>query len=416
MKSKIKLFLKFTPFWIFLTLFKFSGGLYYTLISPFGEKLFPLWVVGLLMGGSGLIQLILDVPAGNLLDRYGYKTFLKVTTVAFLAAAFCLTFPLTRATFLLSLFFSVFGWLFFGPGINAYILSHAPKENAGKFISLRDIFCSTGSLLASTTMPLALILMTRSVGYGLFVLFFIALLALFFSPKDRQSVHKEIKLETQHHYINRQFLGTTIKMIKKLNPASMILLLHNFAGSMFYAAIWFVVPLVISHQAHSGVLSIGLGMFDFAVVVLGFLFGKLADSVNKRTLIFVGLLLFAISGMLLGFNFGWLFLLFGFLSTSGDEISGISLWTWLQKLDREHANDGAVAGVINLSEDIGWTLGPALSGILYGFVGPSWTITIGALPIFITWIIYQIMIKQHPHKAVSKLSIPNKPHRPRHKM
>jgi len=62
----------------------------------------------------------------------------------------------------------------------------------------------------------------------------------------------------------------------------------------FYGTIWFVVPLVIAHQAHMGLLGIGLGMFDFAIVALGFLLGNLADKSNKRALVFFGLLLFSL--------------------------------------------------------------------------------------------------------------------------
>ena len=265
-------------------------------------------------------------------------------------------------------------------------------------------------------LPFVLIFSPQYTGFILSILFLLALIAIFFSPKDHQSVHAEIKLETQHHYIHRHYLGTTLRAIKKLNPASAMLLLLNFSASFFYGIIWFVVPLVIVHQANAGLLSVGLGMFDFAIVVLGFIFGKLADTANRRTLIFFGLLLFSLSGMFLGFNFSWLFLLFGFLSTSGDEMASISLWSWLHKLDKNHANNGVIAGVINLSDDFGWMVGPAAAGLLYGLVGPSWAILIGAVPIFLTWIIYQFMVRGQTLAIVNLNQIPAKPHRARHKM
>ena len=62
---------KFIPFWLFLTFFKFAGGLHYTMLSPLGEKLFPLWLVGLMIGISAFLQLLLDIPAGYVLDKYG---------------------------------------------------------------------------------------------------------------------------------------------------------------------------------------------------------------------------------------------------------------------------------------------------------------------------------------------------------
>lgn len=203
--------------------------------------------------------------------------------------------------------------------------------------------------------------------------------------------------------------------MKKLNPASTMLLLLNLTASTFYGIIWFVVPLVIAHQAQAGMLGLGLGIFDFAVVVLGFLIGNLADKANKRTLVFFGLLLFAISGVLLGFNFGWLFLIFGFLATTGDEMAGISLWSWLHSLDKDHAQDGTIAGVINLFDDLGWAVGPMAAGILYEMTGATWTIVFGAIPIFAVWLIYQFMMRRHPAHVLAPTEIPPKPHRREYK-
>ena len=82
------------PFWLFLAFFKFAGALHYTLLAPFGESLLPLWIVGLLIGGESLIQATLDLPAGWLLDRLGYRRMLVVSTVAFIITSACFVFPL----------------------------------------------------------------------------------------------------------------------------------------------------------------------------------------------------------------------------------------------------------------------------------------------------------------------------------
>ncbi|MFA6503559.1 MAG: MFS transporter [Patescibacteria group bacterium] len=415
MKKTKNVLWKFLPFWIFLVFFKLSGGLHYSLISPLGERLMPLWLVGLLMGGGSLIQLVLDVPAGFLLDRFGYRRLLKLTTFIFLFAAVSYMFGLTEVTFLISLLMSTFGWLFFGPGVSAYILSHADKKNSGRMISMRDIFGSLGVVCSSALLPFVILLAPLQIGWIIFIPLLLALLSLVFSPKDVNSVHAEIKHPSHHHFIRRNYLPTLLATISTLNPASGMLLLTNLTGSIFYSVIWFVVPLVIAHQINAGMLGIGLGIFDFAIVVLGFMLGNLADKFNKRLLVFCGLLLFSVSGMLLGFNFGWLFLLLGFVATTGDEMSEISLWSWLHALDKNHANDGKISGVIYLFQDLGWAIGPIAAGLLYGFVGSTWTIVIGATPIFLTWIVYLFLVRHQPGKVLSLSQIPIKPHRARHK-
>ncbi len=409
-----KLFIKFLPFWIFLVLYKLGGALHYSLISPLGDRLLPLWIVGILMGGGSVVQLLLDVPAGRWLDRFGYLRLLKVTTFIFLFAGIALIFNLTLATYLISLTAATFGWVFFGPGVNAYVLSQSPKQNAGKFISFRDIFGSTGVFLSSAILGFVLTFSPKGMGELIFITMAAALVALYFSPKDTVSVLAEEKISTQHHYIRRHHLHKVIPILKKLNPASSMLLLTGLTSSIFYGVIWFVVPLVIANTANSGLLSVGLGIFDLAVVVLGFILGKMADQGNKRTLVFFGLLVFSISGMFLGFNFNWLFLIFGFLATTGDEMASISLWSWLHSLDKEHAHDGLVSGVINLFQDLGWALGPILAGFLYVWIGPSWTIMSAALLLFATWIAYQFLMRHHV--SLFMPDMPQKPHRARHRI
>lgn len=406
---------RFLPFWVFMVLFKFGAGLHYTLVAPLGERLFPLWVVGFLAGGCSLVQLFFDVPAGRLLDRYGYLRLLKITTFIFLLSVACFFFGLTYLTYFLTLFLSIFGWLFYSSGINAYILSQAPKAHSGKFISMRDVSGSVGIVFASASLPFVLLLSVQWMGILLFGLLLCAWILLWFSPKETRVVHAEQESEIPSHDIKRRAFMRSFGAIKKLNPASTMLLLTGVASAIFYAAIWFVVPLVIASQQRAGLLGIGLGIFDFAVVMLGFFLGVLADKMNKRTLVFFGLLLFAIAGVLTGFHFDVLFLLFGFLATAGEEMAMLSLWSWLHMLDREHTHDGAIAGVISLFDDLGWALGPMFAGVLYGLIGPSWTIAVSAIPIFVTWIVYQFLMHKHPARSVSFKDIPHKPHRPRHK-
>lgn len=407
--------LAFAPFWIFLILFKFAGGLHYSLVSPLGEQLLPLWIVGLVMGGASLVQLLLDVPAGQLLDRFGYRKLLLITTAIFLLAALCLTFEFTLGAYLLSITLSIFGWLFFGPGVNAYILSSAPKEVAARFMSLKDVFNSTGIVIAASLLPFALLFTPSNIGVFLAGLFVFALAALALAPKDQNSVHAEEKLPTQHYYVRRQLKGT-LKAMKRLNPASTMLALLNMAGGLFYGTIWFTVPLILAHEVDNQFLGFGLGVFDFSVVVLGFLLGTLADKFDRKALVFIGLLMFAICGMLLGLGFGILFILFGFLATTGDELAELSLWSWLHALDKDHAHDGAIAGVINLFEDVGWMIGPMMAGVLYTFVGPSWTIVVGAVPIFVVWLVYWLVFEKHAIPRLSLTEIPKKPHRRRYKL
>ena len=251
-----------------------------------------------------------------------------------------------------------------------------------------------------------------TVGFLVAGLLSIALVFITLSPRDIHSDRTEKKIETHHWYIRRSYFRDMMHALRRLNPASTFLLAAIFTGAVFYSTVWFVVPLAIARSEAQSILGAGLSIFNFTIVLLGFLLGKLADKVPYKRLILVGLAVFAGVGMVIGFHLDWLFLLLGFLATMGDEMSSVALWRWLHTLDREHASDGAVAAVINLFNDIGWAVGPLIAGILYVPLGPGWTIFIGALFLLFTLLIYsETIYRLWPVRAAG--SIPSKPHRAR---
>ena len=415
MKKGVKILFPFIFFWIFLTLFKFGGGLHYSLISPLGEKLLPLWFVGLLMSIASIIQLALDIPAGKMLDKFGYKKMLAVGTIVFIFASLLLYFNFNSLFLIASVLLAGLGWLFFGPGINAYALSHAEKGRSGKFMAFRDIFGSVGIVLASVALPFVIILQPKLIGIIIASLLFLSFLAIIFSPEDRRKITLEDHYHEKTHHQRRYLFLNFFSVLKRLNPPSSLLIGLNFVGALFYGVVWFVIPLVIAHTAENAkLLGIGLGMFDFAIVIVGSLLCTLVDKANKKRMIFIGLLLFSIGAVLLGSTYGLLFLVFAFLATSGDEVASLPLWAWLHKLDKKHNKDGLISGIINLSNDLGWAIGPLLAGLLYSLLGPKLTIVIGAIPIVIMLIIYHFAVRKHLVK-ISVLEAPRKPHKQRHK-
>ena len=410
MKIANQLIIKFIPFWIYLIFFKCASALYYFILTPLGEKLMPIWIVGILMGAQSILQLIFDVPAGYILDRYGYRRLLKITTICFMLSALALSFGFNVYTYVLSLFLSVFGWLFFGPGVNAYVLSHTPKESAGRFLSMKDIFTSMGTVASTIIFPFIVLAKTQFMGWLVFLSLMISLTFIFLSPKDHVKATIEKKVSTHHYYIRRDTLMKVFRTMRNLDPASSTLALLRTAASIFYATVWFIVPLIIAHQAQAGILGIGLGIFDLTIIVLGFALGNLADLMDKRLLVFLGLLIFAVGGMGLGFNFGWIFILIGMLATIGNEMADISLWTWIHSINKERDGEGLISGVINLCDDLGWSIGTVYAGFAFFYFGPSWAILISAIPILLTWIVYHFKIKDNINYLSGIKLYPIKPH------
>lgn len=410
-----QLFKAYRPFWIFLAMFKFGAGLHFTLLSPLGEQVMPLRIVGILIGLGSIVQLIFDIPAWYLLDKYGYVRMLKLTTVAFIVAAFCLMFEFTAATFTLTLIFSSFWRLFFSPGANAYTLSEAPKADAGKFVSLKETFESAWIVLASALLAFMVPLPAVFIGVIIMMILIFAWLLLFITPEETVSVHVEKKIVTHDYYIKKSYKHIR-SILHKFSPVTTMLMLSNFASAIFYSFVWFVVPLMIANNQGGWWMGIGLGVFDFAVVILWFTIGKIADRYNKKKLIFLGLLVFAFAGILLGFNFGILFIILWFIATTGDELASISLRAWLNTVEKTHTDDGKISWAINLASDLWRWIWPMLAGILFVLVGPSITIVIGWWILIVTLAVYYFLIKKNGLSLEDDVTtdVP-KPHRLRHK-
>ncbi len=415
MKKNFKLLSSFLFFWSFLLLFKFGAGLHYTLLSPLGERLMPLWIVGLLMSLGSILQLVLDIPAGMMLDRWGYKRALAWGTFIFVIAGILLFFQFNVPYFIASVFLATIGWLFFGPGRNAYALSHATKKVSGTFMACRDIFSSIGIVLACILLPFVVNASNRIIGMTIAAIMILALISICLSPQD----HKKIKLSAHPHEKTHKQRAHVFKNItlavQRLNPASTLLILLEFTGAIFYGVVWFVVPLIIANAPeNTKLLGVGLSMFDFAVVITGSILCSVVNRTDKKLIVFIGLLLFSVAGLFLGFSFGLPFLGFAFLATTGDELASLPLWTWLHRLDKNHNRDGLISGTINLFEDLGWAIGPLIGSIFYILIGPKLTIVLGAIPLLLLLIVYEFCVREHV-MHFSLLEAPQRPHKCRHK-
>jgi MFS family permease len=374
----------------------------------------PLWLVGLIIFLASVFQLALDIPAGYLLDRFGYKKMLVVGTAVAIVGVAAFFYGISALSLVVSIFLVAVGWLLFSPGISAYSLSHADRHNSIKFMAYRDIFTSLGIVLSVASLPFIVNASGSTIAMYLSVILIFSLIAIFFAPRDKNIINEKTAPHQKTHHQRRFLISNVSKVIKRLTPASTLLLLLTAASGIFYGIVWFVIPLIISLQIYNGaILSAGLAMFDFSVILVGSFLSNMAKRSLKK-MIWGGLLVFSISGFLLGINFGILFVVFAILSTTGNEMASLPLWVWLHELDTQHNKDGLMSGVVNLSGDFGWAVGPLLAGFSYQLFGPTFAITLGAIPIAGVLAVYYFIIKT---KAINTplFKAPTKPHFLRHK-
>lgn len=381
------------PLWLYITLFKAGGWLYFITLPGFGERVFPVWIVGLCIGAASLFQLFLDVPAGLLLDRWGYARLLRFSSLSLMMGGVILSlFGLHTWTYLSFIFFSGIGWLFFGPGVDAYTLRIAPRTYTGRFMSIRRLTSSLGAVIGATLFTFLLNKPPQTIGIVIATILACATIVgalLKKEPRRTQPQEPIEKLSVTHPHIFARALHT----IKALNPASSMLIFSGFAAATFYGIVSFVIPLHLKDAVHAGPLQFALSIFDLTVILCGGFIGRLADSNRKRLFVFLGLCLFALSSTFMSLNLNSWFLVFGFMASVGDELLTISLWSWLNHLNHDHAHDGLIASIVALFQDLGWVMGPIIAGFAYTRLGASQTILLGAGVVCISWAINSIALR-----------------------
>lgn len=363
--------------WFFVFLFKFGAGIHYSLITVLGAQILPLWIVGLCVGAASCIQLLLDVPAGFMLERYGHLRMLRISTLCFLLAGGSLLLGLSPATYIATVICSALGWLFFGPGAAAYLLTHGPVAFMGRLTALRRMCEAVGITLALlglehfSTFPVSVV--------GLLVIYPMlgALAALVIAERKGTPtiLHKEAH---SRRLVAVTPLATLRDVAAKLHPVGTVIALHTFAVSVFYSMIWFLFPLLIVHSSTPGIFSVALASIDLTVLFVDMPIGMIVDRFAKKPLVILGMVIMAFSALALSQAVSLLVIVLAVFLSLGDEIAIVSLWAWLDARTSKIHHEGIVAGVVTFIEDLGWSMGPVIAGILAAVLSGSQTLLVGA--------------------------------------
>lgn len=372
----------FAPLWFYIVLYKFGAGIHFAMIAILGARVLPLWIVGLSVAYASLLKLALDVPAGFFLERYGYLRLLRLTTLLFIGAGGVLLFELTPLTFFLTITLGALGWLFFTPGINAYLLSHGPAPIIGKLFGILRASEGAGVMLALIGLPLFVQLSTPAL--GLIILFPLigSLGALAIGRRFRMPSTLPEVLSSKIQ-IQRAGYKKIRTAFAHLHPVGTALGVHMLCVASFYGIIWFVFTLIIEEGTAKGVLSASMAALEFATIISGLTIARFVDSGKKKSLIIIGLAGLATTTAFLGTTLAPLLILICLLFSFSDELVRITLWAWIDERAPEEQHHAIVTGVISFLEDLGWAIGPAIAGIFLASSGAPAVLRLGSLIILI---------------------------------
>ena len=313
-------------------------------------------VIGLIAAISPLAGIFFSFPVGLLADRMGKKRLLIVASIVFILAP-PLYLLVHNAFWLIPIrFFHGIATAILGPVAGAVIVSSYP-ESKGEKLGLYSSATLIGRTLAPFLGGLIISLLNyRSVYAAAFVLCVPVLILTLVLKRDDGGAG--VKKVTAADF--GKSLAEFVKNGKLLGTS-----LVEMATYFCYGVIETYLPLYLQGQ---GVPAYQIG-FVFSIQVLSIaltkpLFGRLADTVDRRVQVLFGILLLAAFTALVPlfhgvFAVGMIAVLFGLAMS----VSTVATSTYVADVAREK-NLGASLGALSSIMDIGHSSGPFLAGVV----------------------------------------------------
>ncbi len=313
-------------------------------------------VIGLISAISPLAGILFSFPVGLLADRLGKKTLLVAASLVFVLAPPLYLFVHNAFLLIPIRFFHGIGTAILGPVASAMIVSAYP-ESKGEKLGLYSSATLVGRTLAPLLGGALLSLLGFSSVYGAAFLLCVPVLVLTLALRGSDSGAAVKKMSLADFWTslveflrNGRLLGTS---------------LVEMATYFSYGVVETYLPIYLTGQ---GVPAWQIGfVFFFQVLSIAAtkpLFGLLADRVDRRVQVLVGIvLLAAFIGLVPLFHgalaVGIVAVLFGVAMS----VSTVATSTYVADVAREESL-GASLGALSSIMDIGHSSGPFIAGVI----------------------------------------------------
>lgn len=348
--------------------------------------------IGYVIAASTVPGIIVSMIAGRLSDMYGRRKLIFVSTIIFASAPFFYLFATNIWILMIIRFYHGFSTAIFVPVAMAVIAESYP-ENKGKYISSFSSITLVGRFMAPLTGG-TILFITINYYYGVYIgcaiSGTIALTLTVFFYRDRV-------LKTDFNQAMER-PSLTIKIFargtKEVLTHKIILSTSIVQASQYFAfGIIEAYVILYANSLHFDAWLIGLipAILTLMLVVVKPLMGYFSDTVGRRLIILVGLLLGGgVSWMIpLTTNYIWLILI---LCAFGIGMAMVISSTAAYVSDLSKKEDyGTAIGTLSTIMDIGQTIGPILSGyilIAFSFGGVFLMVSI---VLFISALIFYVI-------------------------
>jgi MFS family permease len=342
------------------------GGVWFVLPLIAQDITKDLTLVGVLVAIPYIVSLLLDIPVGGLADNLGRKKLLRIGLL--FMAILGLAFNTISSLYAFIIFMVLFGianqTIFISA--RAYVMDISPKGKTSEFFGIFDAMASVGTIigpiiagmLVADNLPAGI----SSVGIFYFVMC-MATLSLVLLLKEAIT-YNGLRSSVRDLLQKDKLILRELTEFKELRNGGAIILIMTFVLVVTDGLIWTMEPLYFTLGFQPEMLGLLMAMFVVPFVLFSVPAGFIADKIGKTRTMFIGLLL-AGSFMI---TFGvtrepTLLFSSAFLATTGLAFVRPAVDGLLTDL-AEKKHKGGIVGVWDVSEDLGYIVGPILGGIV----------------------------------------------------
>jgi MFS family permease len=323
-------------------------------------------VIGLIAAISPLAGILFSFPVGMLADRWGKKRLLLTAAFVFLSAPL-LYLLVSNPYWLIPIrFFHGIATAILGPVASAFIVSAYPEskgEKLGLYSSAtligRTLAPLLGGALISAFLFLGSTMSCRAVYLAAFILCVpVLVLTLTLKSSDRAGARGDVTRPTLSDFgksladftRNRRLLGTS---------------LVEMATYFAFGCLETYLPVLLSSR---GVPAYQIGLiFSLQILAIALtkpLFGRLADTVDRRIQILIGIVFLALFVAAAPFFRGTIEIaVIGILFGLAMSVSTVATSTYVADVAKRE-NLGASLGALSSIMDIGHSSGPFIAGVV----------------------------------------------------
>jgi len=348
-------------------------------------------VIGLISAISPLAGILFSFPVGLLINHWGKKKLLILSSLVFVLAPLMYIF-VTNAWWLIPIrFFHGLATAILGP-LSATIIFNTYEKNRGEKLGTYSSATLIGRTLAPLFGGLIISYFTFFSGLGNYRTVYLAVFVLALPTIFLALMYKdeEKKLEEKSQNLSLAIFGQAIKNI--FNQAKLVsTALVEMSIYFIFGALETFLPLYL-HNLGFGASKIG---FIFSIQILAIaltkpLFGRLADRVNKRNQIIFGMFILAMSFASVPFlsNY-WLILILSIIFGLGMSISTVATNSYVPEIIKKE-DLGPSMGALSSLMDVGHSSGPFIVGLIITYFSFSFGFVFGLLIAFLATIYFII--------------------------